>query len=168
MPIRYNADVRALPVAVLFAAWCASVSSFAQEPDPRPSFEAWLEGARREALNRGISEATVAKAFEGLEPLPIVVERDRTQAEAVLTVDEYVRRRLTPKFVRTANDHARTERATLRRVSARYGVQSRFLVAVWGLESNFGRFSGVRSRPTCAAPGRLTSAATAARTRAQP
>ena len=36
------------------------------------------------------------------------------------------------------------ERATLRRVGSRYGVQPRFLVAVWGLESNFGRFSGVR------------------------
>lgn len=143
VPIRYNADVRALPIVVVFAAWCAC-ASFAQEPDPRPSFDSWLEGARKEALNRGISEATVTKAFDGLEPLPVVVERDRTQAETVLTVDEYVRRRLTPRFVRTANEQARAERATLKKVGDRYGVQPRFLVAVWGLESNFGRFSGVR------------------------
>jgi len=115
-----------------------------QEPKTRPSFDAWLETTRQEALTRGISEATVMRAFDGLEPLPVVVERDRTQAEAVQTVDEYVRRRLTPAFVRTANQKATAEKATLGKVGARYGVQPRFLVAVWGLESNFGRFSGVR------------------------
>ena len=85
----------------------------AQEPEAKPSFDTWLAGARTEALARGISEATVAKAFDGLEPLPVVVERDRTQAETVLAVDEYVRRRLTPRFVRTANDRAAAERAPL-------------------------------------------------------
>jgi membrane-bound lytic murein transglycosylase B len=74
----------------------------------------------------------------------VVVERDRTQAEMVLSVDEYVRRRLTTRFVKAANEHGAAERATLRKVADRYGVQPRFLVAVWGLESNFGRFSGVR------------------------
>jgi membrane-bound lytic murein transglycosylase B len=116
----------------------------AQDAEPRPSFETWLEAARKEALARGISEATVTRALDGLEPLPVVVERDRTQAETVLSVDEYVRRRLTAKFVKAANERAAAERATLRKVSETYGVQSRFLVAVWGLESNFGRFSGVR------------------------
>jgi membrane-bound lytic murein transglycosylase B len=86
----------------------------------------------------------VTRAFEGLQPLPVVVERDRAQAEAVLSVDEYVRRRLTPKLVRTAREQAARFKDTLARVSARYGVQSRFLVAVWGLESNFGRFIGTR------------------------
>ena len=117
---------------------------YAQEPEPKPSFDTWLAGARTEALARGISEATVAKALDGLEPLPVVVERDRTQAETVLAVDEYLRRRLTPRFVRTANERAAAERTTLKKVGDSYGVQPRFLVAVWGLESNFGRFSGVR------------------------
>jgi membrane-bound lytic murein transglycosylase B len=120
------------------------LSVLAQEPATKPSFETWLAGARAEALKRGISDATVARALDGLEPLPIVVERDRSQAETVLTVDEYVRRRLTPRFVRTANERAAAERVTLKNVSGRYGVQPRYLVAVWGLESNFGRFSGVR------------------------
>jgi membrane-bound lytic murein transglycosylase B len=115
----------------------------AQEPE-RPSFETWLGGVRQEALERGIKPDTVARAFDGLTPLEVVVERDRTQAETVLTVDEYVRRRLTTRFVRTANEKAVAERRTLARVGARYDVQPRFLVAVWGLESNFGRFSGVR------------------------
>jgi membrane-bound lytic murein transglycosylase B len=137
--------VRVRSVAVVLAG-CMTIgpTAGAQEPETKPSFDSWLAGARTEALARGISETTIARALDGLEPLPVVVERDRTQAETVLTVDEYVRRRLTPRFVRTANDRVVAERVTLRRVADRYGVQPRFLVAVWGLESNFGRFSGVR------------------------
>ena len=115
----------------------------AQETE-RPAFSVWLEGVRADAIARGIKPDTVARAFEGLEPLEVVVERDRTQAETVLTVEQYVQRRLTPRFVRTARERARAERQILRKVGDRYGVQPRFLVAIWGLESNFGRFSGVR------------------------
>ncbi|MCC7034552.1 MAG: lytic murein transglycosylase [Acidobacteria bacterium] len=129
-------------VTVALLAVCVALPR-AQEPG-RPTFESWLDGVRQEALDRGIRPDTVTRAFDGLTPLEVVVERDRTQAEAVLTVDEYVRRRLTTGFVRTANEKARAERRTLARVAARYGVQPRFLVAIWGLESNFGRFSGVR------------------------
>jgi membrane-bound lytic murein transglycosylase B len=137
--------VRPLPIAVVVAGWVTLASSpSAQEPDPKPSFDAWLARARGEALALGISETTVSRALDGLEPLPVVVERDRSQAETVLSVDEYVRRRLTPKFVKAANEQAAAERRTLKKVGDRYGVQPRFLVAVWGLESNFGRFSGVR------------------------
>lgn len=114
-----------------------------QEPT-RPPFDDWLAGVRQVALDRGIAPGTVAAAFDGLTPLEVVVQRDRTQAEAVETVDEYVRKRLTPRFVRTANEQARAQRRVLARVAERFAVQPRFLVAVWGLESNFGRFTGTR------------------------
>jgi len=147
---RYNGVVRTFVtarVAVLVPAFLLILSGVsgtrAQEPD-RPAFDAWLADVRQQALERGIRPEIVAEAFDGLTPLEVVVERDRNQTEAVLTVDEYVRRRLTTRFVRTANEKAAAERRTLARVGAHYGVQPRFLVAVWGLESNFGRFSGVR------------------------
>ncbi len=130
--------------ALLIGTVGATSLLLAQEPTTRPSFDAWLAATRQEAIARGIGEGTVSQALDGLEPLPVVVERDRTQAETVLTVDQYVRRRLTPRFVRAANERASAERATLKAVGTRYGVQPRFLVAVWGLESNFGGFSGVR------------------------
>src|SRR4029078_4910017 len=82
------------------------------------------------------------------EPLPSVIERDRSQAELVLTLDQYLKRRLTRRLVRTAQTAPRKHATLLSRVSARYGVPSSIIVAVWGLESNFGRFSGVR--PTIA------------------
>jgi len=110
---------------------------------PQP-FDEWLGGVRAEALTRGIREATIDQAFAGLEPLPIVVERDRTQAELVLTLDRYLRQHLTKKVIDTAAAVRRTHADVLTKVQEKYGVPAEIVIAIWGLESNFGRFSGVR------------------------
>jgi membrane-bound lytic murein transglycosylase B len=113
-------------------------------PAPQPPFDEWLSGVRAEAKARGISDGTIDGALTGLEPLAIVVERDRTQAEIVSTLEYYLRQHVSARVVRTARTR-RTEHADLLgRVSAKYGVPESVIVAVWGLESNFGRFSGVR------------------------
>jgi membrane-bound lytic murein transglycosylase B len=117
-------------------------------PLPQPPFDEWLAGVRAEAIARGIRAATVDQAFNGLEPVATVLQRDRTQAEIVQTLDQYLKERVTAKVVRTAQTMHRTHGAVLQKVSDKYGVPSGILVAVWGLESNFGRFSGVR--PTIA------------------
>ncbi len=137
----------ALVCATAIAASIASAQETA--PPPPPPFADWLADLRKDALARGISERTVDAALTGLEPLPIVVERDRTQAERTLTIDQYLKRRVDRKTVRTAREMARRHASVLKKVSAQYGVPPAVIVAVWGLESNFGRFSGVR--PTIAA-----------------
>ena len=116
-------------------------------PPPVP-FEEWLAALRAEAMARGISERTVDAALGSVEQLPVVVERDRTQAELTLTLDQYLSRRVPPRAVRTAREMASTHRADLQRAAAQYGVPRPVIVAIWGLESNFGRFQGVR--PTVA------------------
>jgi membrane-bound lytic murein transglycosylase B len=116
----------------------------------RPSFADWLAGVRAEALARGIRPEIVEEALGHLEePLPVVIERDRAQAEAVLPLEKYIDRRLTKAVVKTAREKFARHRSLLDEVAWRYGVSPRIIVAVWGLESNFGRFSGVR--PTIAA-----------------
>jgi membrane-bound lytic murein transglycosylase B len=112
--------------------------------DPPPPFDEWIAGVKEEARARGIREATIARALAGVEPVPQVLERDRTQAEFTLDLDAYLKRRLTPATVRMARQMYAKHRALLGRVSARYEVDPRILIAVWGLESNFGRFAGVR------------------------
>lgn len=111
---------------------------------PRPEFSTFVESLRADAVARGISEATIAKALTGLEPSATVIQRDQTQAEIVLTTEQYLARRVTTPLVRTARQMATKHRALLDRVAERYGVPPRVIVAIWGLESNFGRFSGVR------------------------
>jgi membrane-bound lytic murein transglycosylase B len=122
----------------------------AAPPDPRPSFAEWLDGVRAEALTRGIKQEIVDEALGDIdEPLPVVIERDRAQAETVLSLETYISRRLTPRYLRNARDTFTRNRATLDEVSARYGVPASIIASIWGIESNFGRFSGVR--PTIAA-----------------
>ena len=117
-------------------------------PLPQPPFEEWLIAVRAEAASLGVSEGTLDRALTGLEPLPIVVERDRSQAEIVLTLDQYLKQHLTKKVVTTAQRVRQAHAALLAKVTEKYGVPPGILVAIWGLESNFGRFSGVR--PTIA------------------
>ena len=109
-----------------------------------PPFDEWLDGVRIEAIKRGISAETVSRALTGVEPVPQILERDRTQAEFALTITQYFERRLTYDILQIAKQSAERHRTLLAEVEKKYGVQSRFLVAVWGLESNFGRFAGVR------------------------
>jgi membrane-bound lytic murein transglycosylase B len=99
---------------------------------------------RAEALERGISAATVDAAFRGLQPLPVVIQRDRSQAEFTLTLDAYLKRRITPALVRDTRAALAKHETLLRRVSDRYGVPPTVIVSIWAMESNLGRFSGVR------------------------
>lgn len=120
-----------------------------QDPPPEPvraDFDAWMAALRQEALDRGISPAVVQRALAFEEPLPVVVERDRTQAETVLTIEQYVERRVTRAFVRLARERARKSAPLLKKIATKYEVAPQYLVAIWGLESNFGGFTG--SRPT--------------------
>ena len=105
-------------------------------------FEAWLEGLKREARAAGISQATLETALAGLEPLERVIELDRRQPEFTQTFWTYLDKRVTPKRIERARSLLRTHKDLLERVQAVYGVQPRFLVSFWGLESNFGDFTG--------------------------
>lgn len=149
MPHRIRRYIVAFAVAISSA--IGPVGLTAQDPVSPPAvvpFPEWLAQLRKDALAKGISERTVEAALSNVEPLPVVVERDRTQAERTLTIDQYLKRRLGRKTVKTAREMAKRHAGLLARVSAQYGVPPAIIVAVWGLESNFGRFSGVR--PTIA------------------
>ena len=127
---------------------------FAQQIPPVPqipaqSFPDWLADVRKEAIGRGISQATVDAALTDIEPLPIVVQRDRTQAELIMSLDEYLKQHMTKKVIGTAREMARTHRELLGSIEKKYGIPPGVIVAIWGAESNFGKFSG--SRPTIAA-----------------
>jgi membrane-bound lytic murein transglycosylase B len=103
-----------------------------------------LDGLREEALARGISPQTIDTALDGLVPESTVVERDRSQPELTLSLEQYLSRRVTSAMLRSARTMFSRYRSVLTRVSERYGVPPGVLVAIWGLESNFGKFTGVR------------------------
>jgi membrane-bound lytic murein transglycosylase B len=140
----------ALSIAGALVAASAVVAGQERPPAaaPLPPFAEWLVQLRQDALTWGISQRTVDAALTGIEPLPVVTERDRAQPERTLSVDEYLKRRIDSRIVRSAREMAVRHASLLKQVSAEYGVPPSILVSIWGLESNFGRFSGVR--PTIA------------------
>jgi len=136
----------ALSPLVLALAMAALATGAAQEPTPTPvrDFGVWLEGVRVEALERGVSQATINLALSDIEPEPVVVAQDRAQPEQVQTLDDYLRRRLSTRTVASARTMYTRHRSLLTRIDAAYGFSPAMMVAVWGLESNFGRFTGTR------------------------
>lgn len=122
----------------------------AAAPTERASFTEWLEGVRTEAVARGIRRDTVDAALATVEePVPVVIERDRTQAEIVLPLETYLTRQLSKARIRTGREKMTANRALLDKVAEQYGVPARIIAGIWGMESNYGRFSGVR--PTVSA-----------------
>lgn len=113
-------------------------------PLPLPPFDVWLAELRTEAEARGIRPEILDRALAGVEPAAQILQRDRSQAEFTLDLDAYLERRLTAPTVRTAREMYKRHETLVQRVGKAYGVDPRLLIAVWGLESNFGRFAGVR------------------------
>jgi membrane-bound lytic murein transglycosylase B len=132
------------------AAGGAAPLSARSQVDAHPSFAEWLTAVRTEALDRGIRPEVVDQALGDIdEPMPVVLDRDRRQAETVLPLETYISRRLTRAIVATGQRMVAEHKSVLANVTAKYGVPPGIIVAIWGVESNFGRFSGIR--PTVSA-----------------
>ena len=130
--------------AALFSATpaMAQQNATAGEEAMSGDFQAWLADLRREALQKGISEKTLNKALTGLKPLRRVIHADRNQEEFTQTYWDYIARRLTPARIRKGREMLARHRKLLARISARYGVPAKYIVAFWGLETNYGSYKG--------------------------
>ena len=106
------------------------------------SFEQYLEGLKQQARQEGISEQVLAEAFANVEYRPRAVTADRNQPERRLTLDEYIPRAVPDWKVKQAQALYEKHYDELQRIGKQYGVQPRFIVALWGVESNFGSFTG--------------------------
>lgn len=138
-PLRYSIPIWGL----LFVLFSVS-SSFAQKPvPPAPPFGAWLQELKIEAKSKGISDTVIARALDGIKPIPRVLELDRRQPEFTLTFWSYLGRAISDERVRKGKELLRTHKKLLDQIHKKYGVPPRFLVSFWGLESNFGQYTGV-------------------------
>ena len=106
------------------------------------NFAEWREGVRSEALSQGISAATFDAAFAGIEPIPRVIELDRSQPEVTITFAEYLERVVPESRVAQGRELLAKYRDLLEPIGREYGVPPRFIVALWGIETSFGRFLG--------------------------
>lgn len=108
----------------------------------QPDFAAWLDGLRAEALSRGIRPMTLDAALSDVKPIDRVLELDRRQPEFTLTFDEYLSRVVNPQKVEKGRQRLADHRKLLQDVAKRYGVPAAVIVAMWGIESDYGRLTG--------------------------
>jgi membrane-bound lytic murein transglycosylase B len=128
------------------------------EPVSGQSFDAFLAGIRAEARRAGIRDTTLNTALSGLAPNPRVIELDRRQAEGALAWPVYRDRMVSETRIANGRRAFAEHRATLARIEERYGVSPRMIVAIWGIETNYGSFQGgtdaIQSLATLAWEGR--------------
>ncbi len=106
------------------------------------SFEQYIDKLKIEARENGISEPVINAAFADVTHKPRAVTADKNQPEKKLTLDEYIPRAVPDWKVKQAKQLYQKHYDELHRIGEKYGVQPRFIVSLWGVESNFGKFTG--------------------------
>lgn len=107
-----------------------------------PEFREWLRDLIGEARERGIDESIIEQVLVPVTPIDSVLSNDRNQAEFVESLSEYLERRVTDWRIETGRERIARHRELLRQVTSEYGVPGRFIVAIWGIETNYGNFTG--------------------------
>ena len=97
---------------------------------------------RSEALVSGVSESTLAQAFSDVKLVPRIIELDRNQPEGRQTFTQYLQRVVPETRIEAAQKRLAEYRVLLEQVGNYYQLQPRFIIALWGIESDFGRFTG--------------------------
>jgi membrane-bound lytic murein transglycosylase B len=106
------------------------------------SFQDFLAVIATEARQGGVSSATVQRAFAGIQPNERVLQLDRRQAEFTLTWDQYRHGRINQQRIDGGRKAYAENRALLDAIAVRFQVNPRVVVAIWGLETSYGGFTG--------------------------
>lgn len=145
--------------------WLTASTAWAAEQEPvtfdMQAWRVWLDGVRAEGVEKGVRPAILDEALAGIDPIPRVIELDRRQPEFTLTFAQYAERVVPPARVQKGRQVYAQHRALLESVGQRMGVQPRFIVALWGIETDFGRLTGgfnvVNALATLAFDGRRST-----------
>lgn len=135
-----------LGMLLLASALCLPQPLSAAERKETPEvYTRWLEELKDEMIDRGISKKTIKKVYgenDYYHPDPEVVKIDRRQIEFVLTSTEYLNRVVNAKKTAAAQAKYRELYPLFKDMEKKYGVQINYLIAFWGMETNFGQHFG--------------------------
>ena len=112
------------------------------QADDLATFDEWLLNIANLAIERGISKNTADNALNNLESNPRVIELDRDQPEFTLTHEEYLNNTVTESRAKKGKDLYNEHKILLKKIRKEFGVQERFLLSLWGIETSFGRYTG--------------------------
>jgi lytic murein transglycosylase len=143
---------RSLHLALVAFALLAAAGNAEAAPGCGGNFQSWLSEFRRDASEQGISPRGLA-ALDGITPDQSVISRDRGQHVFQQSFEEFSGRMVPPRMPRAEN-MMKKYGSVLGRIEKQYGVPGSVLVAIWGLETDFGAnigtFPTIRSIATLA------------------
>jgi membrane-bound lytic murein transglycosylase B len=146
-------SVRGIGIALIFLLTACSARA-----DP---FDTWLAGVEHEAQALGVQPEVTREAFEGLAPMQDVLDKDRAQPENRLTFQQYMDNTVTLARIQQGKAMLSQYHDLLKEIGKRYGVDPEYIVALWGMETNFGRNAGhydlIQSLATLAYDGRRSA-----------
>jgi membrane-bound lytic murein transglycosylase B len=146
------ATLLSLLILILTAAACTPMAPTQEE------FGLWLDDFKRDARADGISESTLNDAFADVQYLPRVIELDRKQPETTQTLDEYLDKIVSDKRIKDGREAMADNKELLDKIGEQYEVAPKYIVALWGIETNYGKntggYSTVNALATLAYEGR--------------
>ncbi len=126
-------------LAVILCSVCLSGSVVAKT---QAEFQTYLSDLKQEAIAKGYDSKLIDDAFATASYKEKVVSADKNQPEVKETLETYLPKRVPQWKIDRARKLYAENKDVLEQVAKEFGVQARFIVALWGLESNFGPIQG--------------------------
>lgn len=145
----------------LITPFFASAELFVPVPMPKPdnsAFYEWRDNFRPYALQQGIDKDVFDEGLANVKPDASIIKLDRKQYKSTITLEQYLNRVISSSRIKTARKLYKQNKPILEMIQKESGVEPEFIVALWGLESNFGQNTGgfhvIESLATLAYEGR--------------
>lgn len=107
-------------------------------------YNAWVEDFRKDAAGMGISQRTISAGLDNVSYSNETIRRDRNQQVFRQSFEEFSGRMIPPRLGR-ARSRLDTYASTLARIEQQFGVPKEVVIAIWGLETDFGAVHGNQS-----------------------
>ena len=139
-----------LLTALVLAACTATPVTPVSAPDPVLSnenvhsqkFALWVADFRESARAAGITDATLKSSLDTVRFLPRVIDSDKAQPEFTRNVWDYLDSAVSAPRVSRGQEKLAQLRSQIDPIAKQYGVPAEVLVAIWGMESSYGSFTG--------------------------
>ncbi|MDW8846355.1 lytic murein transglycosylase [Erwinia sp. MMLR14_017] len=105
-------------------------------------FPAYVEQLKAQARQQGVDQSTLESAFANVHFVDHVINSDRNQLEQKVTLSDYLSRVMTEKKIQQGRESLQRYQAQLMPIAQRSGVQPQYIVALWAMESSFGKIQG--------------------------
>ena len=129
-------------LSICFIVACTPVKANVEAKNPK-NFNVFKEDLGIQLKSEGLDAALIDRALATADkPIARIIELDQSQPEVKLTFAQYITRVVPQRRIDTGRARFNENKTLLQKVSAEYGVQPEYIVALWGVETDFGRITG--------------------------